>query len=192
VPDVDATATAKLYEAGAILMGKLATHEFAHGGPSFDLLWPPARNPWPLAHFTGGSSSGSGAAVAAGLVPMTLGSDTGGSISGPALLCGLAGLMPTFGLGSRGGVLPNSYTLDHCGPLACSVEDCAIVMQAIAGFDPRDAGSRKRDIPDYCVALTPDLKGLRIGVLRHYWEEDLPASEDVHKAMQEALRVFVA
>ena len=190
LPDVDATATAKLYEAGAILMGKLATHEFAHGGPSFDLPWPPACNPWHLAHFTGGSSSGSGAAVAAGLVPMALGSDTGGSIRGPASLCGLAGLMPTFGLVSRGGVLPNSYTFDHCGPLARSVEDCAIVMQAIVGFDPRDAGSLKRDVPDYRAALTPDLKGLRIGVLRPYWEEDLPASEDVHKAMAEALRVL--
>ena len=192
LPDADATATRKLYEAGAILMGKLATHEFAHGGPSFDLPWPPARNPWNLVHFTGGSSSGSGAAVAAGLVPVALGSDTGGSIRGPASLCGLAGLMPTFGLVSRGGVLPNSYTFDHCGPLARSVEDCAIVMQAIVGFDPRDAGSLKRDVPDYRAALTPDLKGLRIGVLRHYWEEDLPASEDVHKALQEALRVFVA
>ena len=129
-------------------MGKLATHEFAHGGPSFDLPWPPARNPWHLAHFTGGSSSGSGAAVAAGLVPMALGSDTGGSIRGPASLCGLAGLMPTFGLVGRGGVLPNSYTFDHCGPLARSVEDCAIVMQVIAGFDPRDAGSIQHHIPD--------------------------------------------
>src|SRR2546425_8289399 len=190
IPAEDATATTRLYDAGAVLLGKLATHEFAHGGPSFDLPWPPARNPWHLAHFTGGSSSGSGAAVAAGLVPMALGSDTGGSIRGPASLCGLAGLMPTFGLVSRGGVLPNSYTFDHCGPLARSVEDCAIVMQAIVGFDPRDAGSLKRDVPDYRAALTPDLKGLRIGVLRPYWEEDLPASEDVHKAMAEALRVL--
>ena len=125
IPDADATATRKLCEAGAILMGKLATHEFAHGGPSFDLPWPPARNPWHLAHFTGGSSSGSGAAVAAGLVPMALGSDTGGSIRGPASLCGVVGLMPTFGLVSRAGVIPNSYTFDHCGPLARSVEDCA-------------------------------------------------------------------
>ena len=141
IPDADATATRKLRE---ILMGKLATHEFAHGGPSFDLPWPPARNPWHLAHFTGGSSSGSGAAVAAGLVPMALGSDTGGSIRGPASLCGVVGLMPTFGLVSRAGVIPNSYTFDHCGPLTRSVEDCAIVMQAIAGFDPGDAGSIKR------------------------------------------------
>ena len=190
IPDADATTTGKLYEAGAILMGKLATHEFAHGGPSFDLPWPPARNPWDLARFTGGSSSGSGAAVAAGLVPMALGSDTGGSIRGPASLCGVAGLMPTFGLVGRGGVLPNSYTFDHCGPLACCVEDCAIVLQAIAGFDPRDAGSLKRAIPEYRAALRQDLKGLRIGVLRHHWEEDLPASEDVHKAMAEALHVL--
>jgi aspartyl-tRNA(Asn)/glutamyl-tRNA(Gln) amidotransferase subunit A len=190
VPTVDATTTSKLYEAGAILMGKLATHEFAHGGPSFDLPWPPARNPWNLAHFTGGSSSGSGAAVAAGLVPMALGSDTGGSIRGPASLCGVAGLMPTFGLVSRGGVIPNSFTFDHCGPLARSVEDCAIVMQVIAGFDPRDAGSVQHHIPAYRAALQRDLKGLRIGVLRHHWEEDLPASEDVSRAMAEALQVL--
>jgi aspartyl-tRNA(Asn)/glutamyl-tRNA(Gln) amidotransferase subunit A len=190
VPKVDATTTGKLSEAGAILMGKLATHEFAHGGPSFDLPWPPARNPWHLAHFTGGSSSGSGAAVAAGLVPMALGSDTGGSIRGPASLCGVAGLMPTFGLVGRGGVIPNSYTFDHCGPLARSVEDCAIVLQVIAGFDPRDAGSTQRPIPDYRTALRQDLKGLRIGVLRHHWDEDLPASEDVRRAMAEALGVL--
>jgi aspartyl-tRNA(Asn)/glutamyl-tRNA(Gln) amidotransferase subunit A len=190
VPDADATATAKLYEAGAILMGKLATHEFAHGGPSFDLPWPPARNPWHLAHFTGGSSSGSGAAVAAGLVPMALGSDTGGSIRGPASLCGVTGLKPTFGLVGRGGVMPNSYSFDHCGPLARSVEDCALVLQVIAGFDPRDAGSLQRPIPDYRAALRRDLRGLRIGVLRHHWEEDLPASEDVRRAMAEALHVL--
>src|SRR5262245_40178168 len=190
IPEANATTTGKLYEAGAILMGKLPNHEFAHGGPSFDLPWPPARNPWHLAHFTGGSSSGSGAAVAAGLVPMALGSDTGGSIRGPASLCGLAGLMPTFGLVGRGGVIPNSYTFDHCGPLARSVEDCAIVMQVIAGFDPRDAGSLQRPIPEYRMALRQGLKGLRIGVLRHHWEEDLPASDDVRRAMEEALHVF--
>ena len=98
--------------------------------------------------------------------------------------------MPTFGLVGRGGVLPNSYTFDHCGPLARSVEDCAIVMQVIAGFDPRDAGSIQRHIPEYRTALQQDLKGLRIGVLRHNWEEDLPASEDVRRAMEEALHVL--
>src|SRR6267378_1616175 len=115
IPSRDATTTARLYGAGAVLLGKLATHEMAHAGPSFDLPWPPARNPWSLAHFTGGSSSGSGAAVAAGMVPLALGSDTGGSIRGPASLCGIVGLMPTFGLVSRAGVMTNSYTFDHCG-----------------------------------------------------------------------------
>ena len=108
VPDEDATTTRMLYDAGAVLLGKLQTHEFAHGGPSFDLPWPPARNPWHLEHFTGGSSSGSGAALAAGLAPASLGSDTGGSIRGPASFCGIVGLMPTSGLVSRAGVIPNS------------------------------------------------------------------------------------
>src|SRR5881409_1718533 len=190
IPREDATATTKLYDAGAVLLGKLATHEMAHAGPSFDLPWPPARNPWNLAHFTGGSSSGSGAAVAAGMVPVALGSDTGGSIRGPASLCGVVGLMPTFGLVSRAGVITNSYTFDHCGPLARTVEDCALVLQALAGYDPKDAGSVKRPIPSYREALSQDLRGLRIGVLRHHWEQDIPASDDVRKAMDAALDVL--
>src|SRR5688500_18278563 len=129
IPAQDATCTARLYRAGAVLIGKLATHEFAHGGPSFDLPWPPARNPWNPAHFTGSSSTGSAAAVAAGFVPCALGTDTGGSVRIPAGMCGVAGLKPTYGLVSRHGVIPNSFTFDHCGPLAWSVEDCAIVLQ---------------------------------------------------------------
>jgi aspartyl-tRNA(Asn)/glutamyl-tRNA(Gln) amidotransferase subunit A len=190
VPSEDATTTAKLYEAGAVLLGKLATHEMAHAGPSFDLPWPPARNPWNLAHFTGGSSSGSGAAVAAGMVPVALGSDTGGSIRGPASLCGVVGLMPTFGLVSRAGVITNSYTFDHCGPLARTVEDCALTLQALAGYDAKDAGSLQRPIPQYREALGQDLRGLRIGVLRYHWEQDIPASEDVRAAMDAALDVL--
>ena len=190
IPSQDATTTRKLYEAGAVLLGKLATHEMAHAGPSFDLPWPPARNPWNLAHFTGGSSTGSGAAVAAGLVPVALGSDTGGSIRGPASHCGVVGLMPTFGLVSRSGVITNSYTFDHCGPLARTVEDCALTLQALAGYDPADAGSVRRPIPPYREALGEDLRGLRIGVLRYHWEEDIPASEDVRRAMDEALDVL--
>ena len=190
IPSADATTTTKLYEAGAVLLGKLATHEMAHAGPSFDLPWPPARNPWNLAHFTGGSSSGSGAAVAAGMVPVALGSDTGGSIRGPASLCGVVGLVPTFGLVSRAGVITNSYTFDHCGPLARTVEDCAIVLQALAGYDPKDAGSLRRPIPAYRDALGEDLRGLKIGVLRYHWEEDLPASDDVRTAMNAALDVL--
>ncbi len=190
VPREDATTTRKLLDAGAILLGKLQTHEFAHGGPSFDLPWPPARNPWNLEHFTGGSSSGSGAALAAGFVPAALGSDTGGSIRGPASFCGITGFMPTYGLVSRAGVIPNSFTFDHCGPMARTVEDCALLLQTIAGFDARDSGSIEQAIPDYRAALAGDLKGLRIGVLRHYWEEDLPAPEDQRRAMEEALGVF--
>ena len=187
VPSEDATATRKLREAGAVLVGKLQTHEFAHGGPSFDLPWPPARNPWHPEHFTGGSSSGSGAALAAGLVPAALGSDTGGSIRGPASLCGITGFMPTYGLVSRAGVIPNSFTFDHCGPMARTAEDCAILLQAIAGYDPGDAGSIEQPIPDYRAALGGGAKGLRIGVLRHYWEEDLPAHEEHRRALEEAV-----
>jgi len=190
IPSRDATTTARLYGAGAVLLGKLATHEMAHAGPSFDLPWPPARNPWNLAHFTGGSSSGSGAAVAAGMVPLALGSDTGGSIRGPASLCGVVGLMPTFGLVSRAGVITNSYTFDHCGPLARTVEDCALALEVLAGYDPSDAGSLSRPIPRYRRALGEDLRGVRIGVLRHHWEEDIPASEDVRRAMDGALDVL--
>jgi aspartyl-tRNA(Asn)/glutamyl-tRNA(Gln) amidotransferase subunit A len=190
IPSDDATATTKLYDGGAVLLGKLATHEMAHAGPSFDLPWPPARNPWNLERFTGGSSSGSGAAVAAGMTPVALGSDTGGSIRGPASLCGVVGLMPTFGLVSRAGVITNSYTFDHCGPLARTVGDCAFVLQALAGYDAKDAGSLRRPIPAYREALGRDLRGLKIGVLRYHWEEDLPASEDVRTAMDAALDVL--
>ncbi len=190
IPTSNATTTQKLLDAGAILLGKLQTHEFAHGGPSFDLPWPPARNPWNLAHFSGGSSSGSGVALAAGLTPAALGSDTGGSIRGPASHCGITGLMPTYGLVSRAGVIPNSFTFDHCGPMARTAEDCAILLQAIAGYDARDAGSTEQTIPDYRAALNTSIKGLKIGVLRHYWEEDIPAHEDLRAAMEEAIKTF--
>ncbi len=191
IPATNATTTQKLLDAGAVLLGKLQTHEFAHGGPSFDLPWPPARNPWNLAHFTGGSSSGSGAALAAGLAPAALGSDTGGSIRGPASHCGITGLMPTYGLVSRAGVIPNSFTFDHCGPMARSAEDCAILLQVLAGYDSKDAGSTEQTIPDYHAALKNfSVKGLKIGVLRHYWEEDLPAHEDLRAAMEEAIKTF--
>jgi len=189
VPTTDATTVKKLYEAGAVLTGKLATHEFAHGGPSFDLPWPPARNPWNREHFTGGSSSGSGAAVAAGLVPAALGSDTGGSIRGPAALCGIVGLKPTYGLVSRHGVYTNSFSFDHAGPMTWTVEDCAIMLQAIAGYDAKDPASAARPVPDYRAALTGDIKGLRIGVVRHL-HDDCAVTPEVGTALEQALRVF--
>ncbi len=190
VPSADATTVRKLYEAGAILSGKLATHEFAHGGPSFDLPWPPARNPWNREHFTGGSSSGSGAAVAAGFVPAALGSDTGGSIRGPAALCGIVGLKPTYGLVSRSGVYANSFSFDHAGPMTWTVEDCAIVLQAVAGHDPKDPASATRPVPDYRAALTGDIKGLRIGVVRHLHEDDCAVTQEVSAALEEAFAVL--
>ena len=190
VPAADATTVRKLYDAGAILTGKLATHEFAHGGPSFDLPWPPARNPWHREHFTGGSSSGSGAAVAAGFVPAALGSDTGGSIRGPAAFCGIVGLKPTYGLVSRHGVYANSYSFDHAGPMTWAVEDCAILLQAIAGHDPQDPASARHPLPDYRAALTRDIKGLRIGVVRHLHEDDCPVTAETGAALEEAFAVF--
>jgi aspartyl-tRNA(Asn)/glutamyl-tRNA(Gln) amidotransferase subunit A len=190
VPTEDATTAAKLYQAGGVLLGKLATHEFAHGGPSFDLPWPPARNPWNRDHFTGGSSSGAGAAVAAGFVPAALGSDTGGSIRGPAALCGIVGLKPTYGLVSRAGVYANSFTFDHAGPMTWTVEDCAILLQAIAGYDPKDPASANRPIPDYRGALTGDIRGLRIGIVRHLYEDDITVAPEVRAALEEAYAVF--
>ena len=188
VPEQDATTTAMLDAAGGVLMGKLATHEFAHGGPSFDLPWPPARNPWNPEYFTGGSSSGSAAAVAAGLVVGALGSDTGGSVRTPAALSGIAGLKTTQGLVSRCGVVPNSFTFDTCGPMAWTVEDCAILLQAIAGYDAGDASSVEAPVPDYRAALTGDIRGLRLGVLRHFWTDG--ADAETAAAMEAALDVL--
>lgn len=190
VPLFDATTTKKLADSGAILMGKLATHEFAHGGPCFDLPWPPARNPWNIAHFTGGSSSGSAAAIAAGFVFAALGTDTGGSIRKPASYCGVVGLKPTYGLVSRYGVIPNSFSLDHCGPLAWTVEDCAIVLAAIAGYDPHDPASADVAVPDYRQALGGGIKGMKIGVLRHLWEEDVAVSAELARATDDAIAVL--
>ena len=190
IPDRDATTVARLKMAGAVLMGKLATHEFAHGGPSFDLPWPPARNPWNTARFTGGSSSGSGAALAARLVPASLGSDTGGSIRGPAGLCGIAGLKPTYGLVSRAGVLPNSYSYDHCGPMARTSQDCALLLNAIAGHDGADPASSSRPVEDFAKGIDGGVQGLRIGVVRHFWEKDLRVNAGLSGTLEQALEVL--
>ena len=190
VPAEDAASVTKLYDAGAVLLGKLATHEFAHGGPSFDLAWPPARNPWNTGHFTGGSSSGSGAAVAAALAPMALGTDTGGSIRLPAALCGIVGLKPTYGLVSRRGVYPNSFTYDHAGPMTWTVADCAALLSVIAGHDPQDPGSADAPTVDYPAALATDLTGLRIGVVRHFHEVDIDTDPEVVAAFEQALVVL--
>jgi aspartyl-tRNA(Asn)/glutamyl-tRNA(Gln) amidotransferase subunit A len=190
VPKADAFSVTRLRDAGAIVMGKLATHEFAFGGPSFDLPWPPARNPWDTTRFTGGSSSGTGAAVAAGLVLAGTGSDTGGSIRGPAAFCGLAGIKPTYGLISRRGILPLGFSLDHAGPMAWTAEDCAILLQAMAGHDPADPGSANHPIPDYRAALGRDVKGLRIGLIRHFYERDNEANAATRQAIDAAAKTL--
>ena len=170
VPVEDAETVARLKAAGAIVVAKLATHEFAFGGPSFDLPWPPARNPWNPDHVPGGSSSGSGAAVAAGLCFGAMGSDTGGSIRSPAGLCGLAGLKPTYGRLSRRGIYPLSWTQDHAGPMTRTVKDCALMMQALAGYDPRDPASVDAPVPDFAAALGQSVEGVRVGLARSWYD----------------------
>ena len=169
VPAEDATTTARLKAAGGILLGKLAMHEFALGGPDFTTPFPPARNPWNLDHITGGSSSGSGSAVASGQAMAALGSCTGGSIRGPASLCGIVGLKATYGRVSRAGVVTLSWSQDHCGPMTWTVEDTAYMMQALAGYDPKDPTTSTAPVPDYSLSLREDIKGLTIGVPRHFF-----------------------
>jgi aspartyl-tRNA(Asn)/glutamyl-tRNA(Gln) amidotransferase subunit A len=169
VPEQDSVVAARFAEGGAVLLGKLATHEFAIGGPSFDLPWPPSRNPWNTEHITGGSSSGSATAIASAIVRMATGSDTGGSIRGPAAWCGLAGIKPTYGRVSRRGVFPLSWTLDHCGPLARSVEDTGIALQVMAGHDPQDPASADVPVPDFRAGLESGVAGLRIGIPRAFF-----------------------
>jgi aspartyl-tRNA(Asn)/glutamyl-tRNA(Gln) amidotransferase subunit A len=167
VPDRDATVVSKLRQSGAILLGKLAMHEFALGSPTKS-LFKPARNPWCTDRIPGGSSSGSAAAVAAGLCMGALGSDTMGSIRGPAALCGIVGLKPTYGRVSRSGVLPLSWTLDHCGPMTWTVEDSAIMLEVIAGHDPKDQTSSSVKVPPYSSLIADMPRGIRVGVLRSY------------------------
>jgi len=190
VPKEDSVVAAKFKAQGAVMLGKLATHEFALGGPSFDLPFPPARNPWNPNHMPGGSSSGSGAAVAAGLVRMAMGSDTGGSIRGPAGYCGTVGLKPTYGLVSRRGVFPLSFTLDHCGPLSWTVEDSAIAMEVIAGFDPRDPASADVAVPNFRSKLNTGVRGLRLGLPRHWFAKAEGASAESIRSIDDAAQTL--
>jgi len=186
----DAWVSQRLKAAGGVMLGKLATHEFAIGGPSFDLPWPPAVNPWGGNHFPGGSSSGSGVALACGMLPAALGSDTGGSVRNPASMCGIVGLKPTYGLVSRRGVLPLANSLDHVGPMTRSVRDNALLLQVIAGYDGADPGSA--DVPggDYLAGLERGVKGLRIGLVRHFYTEDLQAHPEQIAALDQAAEIL--
>jgi aspartyl-tRNA(Asn)/glutamyl-tRNA(Gln) amidotransferase subunit A len=190
IPEADAACAERLAAAGTVLMGKTTTHEFADGGPSFDLPLPPARNPWNIDHFTAGSSSGTGAGVAAGLILGGIGTDTGGSIRGPAALCGIAGIKPTYGLVSRAGVAPAAFSLDHIGPMAWTAEDCALMLQALAGHDPRDPASANRPVPDYTALLGRGVKGLKIGVIHHFHEVDFPVSAGTRRGIDNAIATF--
>jgi aspartyl-tRNA(Asn)/glutamyl-tRNA(Gln) amidotransferase subunit A len=186
----DAVCVSKLRAAGAIVMGKLSTHEFAIGGPSFDLPFPPARNPWNPRHHPGGSSSGSGAGLASGMFPLALGTDTGGSVRNPASVCGIVGLKPTYGLVSRRGVFPLAFTLDHVGPMTRTVADNALLLDALAGHDPHDPGSARTNARDFGAMLDRGVAGLRIGFVRHFHETDMPAHPDVTAALEDVERIL--
>ncbi len=183
----DATSVRKLREAGAVILGKLALHEFAIGTPDRDSGLPFARNPWNPAHMPGGSSSGTGAAVAAGLIFGGLGTDTGGSIRGPAAYCGISGLKPTFGRVSKEGCVPLSFSLDHIGPMAHTVRDCALMLQVIAGDDPLDPCTASEAVPDYAAGLSGSVQGLRVGVPRQFFFDAPELKAEVLQAVENAL-----
>jgi len=186
-----AVVTERLEAAGGVLLGKLSTHEFAIGGPSFDLPWPPARNPWSRDHFCGGSSSGSGAGLAASFFPAALGTDTGGSIRNPASMCGITGMKPTYGRVSRRGVAPLAFTLDHIGPMTRTVRDNALMLQVVAGYDPRDPGSADEPVSDYGAMLDQGITGLRIGVIRHFYTRDVAGNPEQVEALEATVKLLI-
>ncbi|MCY0876904.1 MAG: Asp-tRNA(Asn)/Glu-tRNA(Gln) amidotransferase subunit GatA [Firmicutes bacterium] len=185
IPPYSATVVERLERSGGVLMGKLNLDEFAMGSSTENSSYFVTRNPWDLSRVPGGSSGGSAAAVAAGMVPYTLGSDTGGSIRQPAAFCGVVGLKPTYGLVSRYGLVAFASSLDQVGPLTHSVEDAATVLQVIAGFDERDSTSVKVDIPDYTAALTGDIRGLRVGIPMEYFDTGM--EEGVRRSVEQAI-----
>jgi aspartyl-tRNA(Asn)/glutamyl-tRNA(Gln) amidotransferase subunit A len=190
VPTEDATVVTRLAAAGALVLGKLNMHEFAYGPEGLNPHYGTAWNPWDRSthRICGGSSSGSGAAVAAGLCPGALGSDTGGSIRIPSSLCGLTGIKPTYGRVSRAGALPLAWSLDHVGPMCRSAADCALMLGAMAGYDPRDPSSSVLPVPDYVAALRGEIKGLRVGLLRQFFLETADAAP--RQAVEQAARAL--
>jgi aspartyl-tRNA(Asn)/glutamyl-tRNA(Gln) amidotransferase subunit A len=190
VPNVDAEPVARLRAAGAVIVGKTATHEFAFGATTNNPHFGPTRNPWRTAHVPGGSSGGSGAAVAAGLVPLATGSDTGGSIRIPAAACGCVGLKPTHGRVSLRGTYPLAPSLDHVGPLARSSLDCATALHVLSGFDPADPWSRRMPGEDLGAAIDAPLRGLRLGIDPRY--RPAPIAGCVRAAMDRAVAAAAA
>lgn len=190
VPAADAEVVRRLRAAGAVLLGKLNMDEFSVGGTSTTSYFGPVHNPWALDRSAGGSSGGAGAAVAARLCFGAIGTDTSGSLRIPAAFCGVVGLKPTFGRVSTRGVVPLSWTLDHVGAVARSVEDAALLLGVIAGHDPRDPGSLDAPVPDYAAAARADVRGLRLGVPRaHFYDRLHP---DVAQAVSRAIEVLRA
>jgi len=188
VAPYDATVVTKLKEAGCVMIGKTNMDEFAMGSSNETSYYGPVRNPWDTSMVPGGSSGGSAAAVAARVVPAATATDTGGSIRQPAALCGVTGLKPTYGRVSRYGMIAFASSLDQGGVIAASAEDAALVLGAMAGFDPRDSTSVDRPVPDYVAALNRPVKGLRIGLLKEFFEKGL--DPEVEKRIREALDVY--
>lgn len=184
VPSEDAEVVRRLRKAGAILMGKLNLHEFAYGGSGMIGHFGPARNPWNTAHITGGSSSGSAAAVASGMCYGAIGTDTAGSIRLPAAYCGITGLKPTYGLVSTRGIIPLSWSLDHAGPMARSAADAALILQAIAHYDPRDFYCQKFPPVYYPSAIEEKSSGLRLGKPRDFWKQ---VDKEIERAVSAAI-----
>jgi aspartyl-tRNA(Asn)/glutamyl-tRNA(Gln) amidotransferase subunit A len=190
VPDRDAEVVRRLRLAGAVILGKNNLHEFAYGGSSLVSYFGDVHNPWDVGRIAGGSSGGSAAAVVAGMAYAAIGTDTAGSIREPAALCGCVGLKPTYGRVSSRGVIPLSSSLDHVGPIAGTVEDAAVVLQAIAGYDSADITSADVPVTDYVDALREGAKSVRVGVVRGYFFDELDA--EVAAAVEHALRVIAS
>jgi aspartyl-tRNA(Asn)/glutamyl-tRNA(Gln) amidotransferase subunit A len=188
VPPYDATVIQQLSAAGAVMLGKTNMDEFAMGSSNESSYYGASRNPWDLQRVPGGSSGGSAAAVSAGFAPAATGTDTGGSIRQPAALCGITGLKPTYGRVSRLGMVAFASSLDQAGPLAQTAEDCAIMLSAMAGFDPADSTSSEREVDDYCATLEQGIAGLRIGIPTEYFDSGLDTG--IESVIQAALREF--
>src|SRR5204862_182400 len=185
VPSYDATVTARLRRAGAVIVGKLNCDEFAMGSSTENSALGTTRNPWDAARVPGGSSGGSGAAVAARECHAALGTDTGGSVRLPAAFCGVAGMKPTYGRVSRYGVVAYASSLDQVGPIAREVADVAVVLEAIAGHDPADSSASPRPVPSYAGALDGSVRGLRLGLPREYFVEGM--QPDVERGVRPAV-----
>jgi aspartyl-tRNA(Asn)/glutamyl-tRNA(Gln) amidotransferase subunit A len=188
IPDYDSTLALRLREAGAIFLGKLNLHQFAYGPTGENPDYGNMHNPWNLERIPGGSSGGSASATASGQCTLTVGTDTGGSIRIPSALCGLVGLKPTYGRLSRYGMTVLSWSQDHPGPMTRTVEDCALVLNAVAGYDPRDPSSANMSIPDFTQSLTENIKGLRVGVPKEPFED--PVDSEVEHFVRSAIELL--